>query len=178
MRRGQVMGKEGVLECGWAVSDAMRLTQFRLFCPPRFAPTRFAPFCPRAQYGPSICGTWSDGNMSTHAASILFRWRLTNWLRKKSSSVSFFRSLPNHSGPPVSRLHTTVRNWSLLALVDLIDTHLPQRWFPPLLWEPFRLSIEQWAPQCKIVYDKFHVLQHANDAIDEVRRAEFFRQAP
>ena len=44
------------------------------------------------------------------------------------------------------------------------------------MWEPFRLSLEQWAPQCKIVYDKFHILQHANDAIDEVRRAEFFRQ--
>src|SRR5229473_3605268 len=44
------------------------------------------------------------------------------------------------------------------------------------MWEPFRLSLEQWAPQCKIVYDKFHVLQHANDAVDEVRRAEFFRQ--
>jgi transposase len=29
---------------------------------------------------------------------------------------------------------------------------------------------------CKIVYDKFHIMQHANDAIDEVRRAEFFRQ--
>lgn len=46
------------------------------------------------------------------------------------------------------------------------------------MWEPFRLSIEQWAPQCKIVYDKFHVLQHANDAVDEVRKAEFFRQGP
>ena len=44
------------------------------------------------------------------------------------------------------------------------------------MWEPFRLSIEQWVPQCNIVYDKFHILQHANDAIDEVRRAEFFRQ--
>ena len=44
------------------------------------------------------------------------------------------------------------------------------------MWEPFRLSIEEWAPQCKIVYDKFHILQHANDAIDEVRKAEFFRQ--
>jgi transposase len=41
---------------------------------------------------------------------------------------------------------------------------------------PFRLSLEEWAPQCQIVYDKFHILQHANDAIDEVRRAEFFRQ--
>ncbi len=26
------------------------------------------------------------------------------------------------------------------------------------------------------MYDKFHVLQHANAAIDEVRRAEFFRR--
>ncbi len=44
------------------------------------------------------------------------------------------------------------------------------------MWEPFRLSIEEWAPQAKVVYDKFHIIQHANDAIDEVRRAEFFRQ--
>ena len=44
------------------------------------------------------------------------------------------------------------------------------------MWEPFRTSIEQWAPQCKIVYDKFHIMQHANDAVDEVRRAEFFRK--
>ena len=27
-----------------------------------------------------------------------------------------------------------------------------------------------------MVYDKFHVLQHANKAVDEMRRAEFFRQ--
>ena len=46
------------------------------------------------------------------------------------------------------------------------------------MWEPFRLSIEEWAPHCKIVYDKFHIMQHANDAIDEVRKAEFFRQGP
>jgi transposase len=44
------------------------------------------------------------------------------------------------------------------------------------MWEPYRLSIEQWVPQCRIVYDKFHVLQHANAAVDEVRRAEFFRK--
>ena len=44
------------------------------------------------------------------------------------------------------------------------------------MWAPFRHSIEQWAPQCKIVYDKFHIVQHANDAVDEVRKAEFFRQ--
>lgn len=44
------------------------------------------------------------------------------------------------------------------------------------MWEPYRLSIEQWVPHCRIVYDKFHVLQHANAAVDEVRRAEFFRK--
>lgn len=44
------------------------------------------------------------------------------------------------------------------------------------MWEPYRLSIEQHAPNCRIVYDKFHVMQHANKAVDEVRRAEFFRK--
>jgi len=44
------------------------------------------------------------------------------------------------------------------------------------MWEPFRLSIEEWAPRCRIVYDKFHILQHANDAVDEVRKAEFYRK--
>lgn len=44
------------------------------------------------------------------------------------------------------------------------------------MWEPYRLSIEEWAPQCQIIYDKFHIMQHANAAVDEVRRAEFFRK--
>jgi transposase len=44
------------------------------------------------------------------------------------------------------------------------------------MWEPFRLSIEQWVPNCKIIYDKFHIMKHANEAVDEVRRAEFFRK--
>jgi transposase len=44
------------------------------------------------------------------------------------------------------------------------------------MWEPFRQSLEQWVPECRIVYDKFHILQHANQAVDEVRRAEFFRK--
>jgi len=44
------------------------------------------------------------------------------------------------------------------------------------MWEPYSASIREWAPNCSIVYDKFHIMQHANDAIDEVRRAEFFRQ--
>jgi len=44
------------------------------------------------------------------------------------------------------------------------------------MWEPFRQSLEQWLPQCQIIYDKFHILQHASKAVDEVRRAEFFRK--
>ena len=44
------------------------------------------------------------------------------------------------------------------------------------MWEPFTKSILKWVPGCRIVYDKFHVMQHANRAVDEVRRAEFFRK--
>jgi transposase len=44
------------------------------------------------------------------------------------------------------------------------------------MWEPYRQSLEQWVPQCQIIYDKFHVLQHASAAVDEGRRAEFFRK--
>ena len=44
------------------------------------------------------------------------------------------------------------------------------------MWEPFTASILKWAPQCRIVFDKFHVMQHACKAVDEVRRAEFFRK--
>jgi transposase len=44
------------------------------------------------------------------------------------------------------------------------------------MWEPFRLSLQEHLPHAKIVYDKFHVLRHASEALDETRRAEFFRQ--
>ena len=44
------------------------------------------------------------------------------------------------------------------------------------MWEPFTVSILKWTPQCRIVFDKFHVMQYANKAVDEVRRAEFFRK--
>jgi transposase len=44
------------------------------------------------------------------------------------------------------------------------------------MWWPFTASIGEWAPECRIVYDKFHIMQHANEAVHEVRRAEFFRK--
>ena len=45
------------------------------------------------------------------------------------------------------------------------------------MWEPFTASILNWVPECRIVFDKFHVMQHAGKAVDEVRRAEFFRKS-
>jgi transposase len=72
--------------------------------------------------------------------------------RKQETLDEFFRT----------QLNSTQRKRIEAACVDM--------------WRPFTNSIEQWAPNCRLVYDKFHVLQHANKAIDEVRRAEFFRK--
>ena len=44
------------------------------------------------------------------------------------------------------------------------------------MWEPFAQSLRTHVPHARIVYDKFHVLRHASEAVDETRRAEFFRQ--
>jgi transposase len=44
------------------------------------------------------------------------------------------------------------------------------------MWEPFRQSITEWPPECKIIYGKFLIMKHAGAAVDEVRRAEFFRK--
>lgn len=40
---------------------------------------------------------------------------------------------------------------------------------------PYMNAIAAVLPHAEVVFDKFHVLQHASDAIDEVRRQEFFR---
>lgn len=41
--------------------------------------------------------------------------------------------------------------------------------------QPYLSAIHDRLPKAAIVFDKFHVLQHAADALDEVRRQEFFR---
>ena len=41
------------------------------------------------------------------------------------------------------------------------------------MWKPFRTMTEAHAPQAAILYDKFHVLRHLNEAIDQVRKAEY-----
>lgn len=45
------------------------------------------------------------------------------------------------------------------------------------MWEPFAAATVKHAPGAAILYDKFHVVQHLNDALDEVRRSEYARLA-
>lgn len=44
------------------------------------------------------------------------------------------------------------------------------------MWKAFASSIERFCTNAKIIYDKFHIMRHLNNAIDEVRRIEFFRK--
>jgi transposase len=43
------------------------------------------------------------------------------------------------------------------------------------MWKPFRLSLKKNVIGAKIIYDKFHVLRHLGQAMDEVRRQEYKR---
>lgn len=43
------------------------------------------------------------------------------------------------------------------------------------MWKAFRTSTTEHAPQVRIVFDKFHVLRHLSDALDQVRRQEYKR---
>jgi transposase len=43
------------------------------------------------------------------------------------------------------------------------------------MWKPFRKATRAQAPQAAILFDKFHVLRHLNDALDTVRKAEYAR---
>ena len=43
------------------------------------------------------------------------------------------------------------------------------------MWKPFRKATLAAAPQAAILFDKFHVLRHLGDALDQVRKAEYAR---
>ena len=45
------------------------------------------------------------------------------------------------------------------------------------MWKPFRNATISRAPQAAILFDKFHVIRHLNDALDKVRRTEYARLA-
>jgi transposase len=44
------------------------------------------------------------------------------------------------------------------------------------MWKAYRASVTSFCTNAKIIFDKFHLIRHLNDAIDEIRRREFFRQ--
>ena len=44
-------------------------------------------------------------------------------------------------------------------------------------WKPFRNSLAKHASQARIVFDKFPIMRHRSDALDEVRRSEYRRLA-
>lgn len=43
------------------------------------------------------------------------------------------------------------------------------------MWKPFRNSTQAHAPKAAILFDKFHVLRHLGDALDQVRKSEYAR---
>ena len=43
------------------------------------------------------------------------------------------------------------------------------------MWRAFRKATTVHAPHAAILYDKFHILRHLNEAIDKVRKAEYKR---
>ena len=43
------------------------------------------------------------------------------------------------------------------------------------MWKPFRTVTNEKAPQAAILFDKFHVLRHLGDALDQVRKSEYAR---
>ena len=63
-------------------------------------------------------------------------------------------------------LLTTCLDARQRAAVDAVCTDMHR---------PYLNAVTQQLPRAAIVFDKFHVLQHASAALDEVRRQEFFR---
>jgi transposase len=43
------------------------------------------------------------------------------------------------------------------------------------MWKPFRASTGKHAPQASILFDKFHVISHLGEALDQVRKTEYTR---
>jgi transposase len=98
------------------------------------------------------------------------------WLGKRTKFLTVVTNL--ESGEPV----WFGRDRTQATLDDFFRTELSRGQRSRIhtacvdMWQAFTTRITAWAPRCRIVYDKFHVMQHANQAIDEVRRAEFFRK--
>ena len=43
------------------------------------------------------------------------------------------------------------------------------------MWKPFRTATTAHAPQAAILFDKFHIIRHLGEALDQVRKSEYAR---
>ena len=43
------------------------------------------------------------------------------------------------------------------------------------MWKPFRTATQAQAPQAAILFDKFHIMRHLGEALDQVRKSEYAR---
>jgi transposase len=43
------------------------------------------------------------------------------------------------------------------------------------MWKPFRNATNKAAPQAAILFDKFHIMRHLGEALDQVRKSEYAR---
>lgn len=43
------------------------------------------------------------------------------------------------------------------------------------MWKPFRNSTQRYAPEARILFDRFHVVRHLGEALDKVRKSEYAR---
>jgi transposase len=76
------------------------------------------------------------------------------WFGGKDRSEKSMDEFYEHLGPKKTR---HIR----LALMDM--------------WKPFENSTRRNIPQAAILYDKFHVMRHLGEALDQVRRNEYAR---
>ena len=73
---------------------------------------------------------------------------------------------PDRTATSLAGLLTTSLDARQRAAVEAVCTDMHR---------PYVNAVAQQLPTAEIVFDKFHVLQHASAALDEVRRQEFFR---
>ena len=73
---------------------------------------------------------------------------------------------PDRTAASLTGLLTTCLDARQRAAVDAVCTDMHQ---------PYLKAVGEVLKHAEIVFDKFHVLQHASAALDEVRRQEFFR---
>ena len=43
------------------------------------------------------------------------------------------------------------------------------------MWAPYAKAVRENAPRAQVLFDRFHLVQHLNRAVDEVRRAQLRR---